>query len=263
MRVRDVAALGLLVVLAALASGCQQSFFRQYEYEEEVYLKLDGSATVIVNASIPALVSLRGVDLDPESPVDREKVRTLYDSPVAHVVRVSNPWRRQGRRFVQVRLDVDDIRRLGSAAPFAWSSYTFDQQDGVFLYRQTMGAPSLTPVAMAAAAAATSPAVAGQEKSPRANWDGTEIIAVRMHLPSKIEYHNSPTKKVERGNIVSWEQPLRDRLAGRPLEMEVRMQTQSILNRTLTIFGLAMVAAFIALASIVFWVKQKGRAAAA
>lgn len=264
MRVRDAAAplrlLLLLLVLATLAGGCQQSIFRQYEYEEEIYLKLDGSATVIVNASVPALVALRGLDLDPEAPVDRDKVRTLYESADAHVVRVSNPWRRKGRRFVQVRLDVDDIRRLGSAPPFTWSSYSFVQQDGQFLYRQTMGAPA---VAAAAATSPLAPAPAAGKTMQQGGWDGSEMIAVRMHLPSRIEYHNATSKKVDRGNIVSWEQPLRDRLAGRPLEMEVRMQTQSILNRTLTIFGLAMVAAFIVLAAIVFWVKQKGRAAAA
>jgi hypothetical protein len=267
MRVRDAAAplwlLCLLLVLATLAGGCQQSIFRQYEYEEEIYLKLDGSATVIVNASVPALVALRGFDLDPEAPVDRDKVRTLYESADAHVVRVSNPWRRKGRRFVQVRLDVEDIRRLGSAPPFTWSSYSFVQQDAQFLYRQTMGASAAgASGAASASASALAPAPAAG-KTMEGGWDGSEMIAVRMHLPSRIEYHNATSKKVDRGNIVSWEQPLRDRLAGRPLEMEVRMQTQSILNRTLTIFGLAMVAAFIVLAAIVFWVKQKGRAAAA
>ena len=35
-----------------------------YEYEEELYLGLDGSATLNVNASVPALVALRGVDLN-------------------------------------------------------------------------------------------------------------------------------------------------------------------------------------------------------
>ena len=46
----------------------------QYEYEEEIYLELDGSATVVVNASIPALVALRGLPLDPnpEARIDRD-----------------------------------------------------------------------------------------------------------------------------------------------------------------------------------------------
>jgi len=43
------------VLLSAAACNRAAGFFRQYEYEEEMYLSLDGSATVYVNASIPAL----------------------------------------------------------------------------------------------------------------------------------------------------------------------------------------------------------------
>jgi hypothetical protein len=46
------------------------------------------------------------------------------------------------------------------------------------------------------------------------------------------------------------------------LEMYVRMQTQSILYRTLTIFGLALAAALALMAGIVIWVKKKGAPAA-
>jgi hypothetical protein len=257
MRVREGAALALVVLVTMLASGCQQSIFRQYEYEEEIYLKLDGSATVIVNASAPALVALRGLVLDPDQPIDRDKVRSLYDAPEAQVVRVSRPWRRNGRRFVQVRLDVPDIRRLGAARPFAWSSYALGAKGEQVEYRQTMGAPAIVSEAGAAGTDGVMKAAIAQ-----ARWDGTELIAIRMHLPSKIDYHNAPSKRVDRGNIVSWEQPLRDRLAGKPIDMEVRMENRSILNRTLTIFGLALVAALLVLAGLVFWVKQKGRAAA-
>ena len=55
------------VALAAVvaATSCKGGVFgKQYEYEEDLYLALDGSATLIVNASVPALVALRGIDLD-------------------------------------------------------------------------------------------------------------------------------------------------------------------------------------------------------
>src|SRR5690349_619115 len=99
MRVRDVGTLALLLAAIAGAAGCQ-SLFRQYEYEEELYVKLDGSATMVVNASVPALVVLRGLTLDagPNAPNERDQLRALYDSPVAHVSRVSPPWYRHGRR---------------------------------------------------------------------------------------------------------------------------------------------------------------------
>ena len=81
---------------------------------------------------------------------------------------------------------------------------------------------------------------------------------MRLHVPSRIEYHNAPSREVERGNILSWEQPLVDRLQGKPLRVEVRMESESILARTLTIFGLAAVAAFALLAGVVIWVRRRG-----
>src|SRR3954469_8314919 len=76
-------------------------FGKQYEYEEDLYLATDGSADLIVNASIPALVSLRGLtlDADPAAQVDRDAVRAAYQSADTDVTRVSRPWRRDGRRF--------------------------------------------------------------------------------------------------------------------------------------------------------------------
>lgn len=247
MRVRAAVVLTFLVVIVAAAStGCQRSIFRQYEYEEEIYLKLDGTATIYVNASIPALVALRGLDVDPApaARVDRDKIRAFYDSSNTHVVRVGQPWRRSGRRFVQVRIDVDDIGQLARSRAFDWSTYRFTLANQEYHYRQTWGAVSGTP--------------------PKdVNWDGTEVVAVRMHLPSRVVFHNTTTRKVDRGNIVAWEQPLSERLRSQPLDMDVRMQTQSILYRTLTVFGLALVAALILMAAVVVWIKRKGKAAVA
>jgi hypothetical protein len=94
-------------------------------------------------------------------------------------------------------------------------------------------------------------------------WDGSELIGFRMHLPSRIVYHNAPSRQVERGNILSWEQPLRARLAGTPIEMEVRMEPGSILFRTLFVFGTAAAAALALLAAAIWWVWRKGRMAQA
>jgi hypothetical protein len=41
-------------------TACGTNLFRQYEYEEDMFLSLDGSATITVSASIPALNALRG-----------------------------------------------------------------------------------------------------------------------------------------------------------------------------------------------------------
>ena len=96
-----------------------------------MYLSLDGTATVYVNASLAALNALRGTSFAtaPNAPLDREAVaRVLFDA-VTRVTGQINASRRSNRRFVHVKLDVDDIRRLGEAAPFAWSEYEF-KRDG-------------------------------------------------------------------------------------------------------------------------------------
>src|SRR5260221_4638695 len=109
MRIPRVAA---LVLVAVAAVGCGSGgLFRQYEYEEDIYLSLDGTATIYVNSSVPALDALRGatLDLNPAARVDRDAVRAFYSTPVTRVSQVNQSWR-SGRRFVHVRIDVDGIR---------------------------------------------------------------------------------------------------------------------------------------------------------
>jgi hypothetical protein len=237
------AALGALVLVAA---GCGSGLFgREYEYEEEIYLKVDGSATVVVNTSLAALSALRGAPSfdDAAGGVDREAVRRFFQSPVSDVTRVSRPWERHGRQFVQVRVATASITSLSKSVPFAWSTYAFTPRGETVTFVQAMG-PSALPNA----------------KGP---WQGGELVAVRLHVPAKIQFHNAPSKQVERGNIVSWEQPLKDRLAGEPLRVEVRMERNSILAWTLTIFGASAVAAAILFVVVIWWVKRKGRPEAA
>ena len=89
-------------------------------------------------------------------------------------------------------------------------------------------------------------------------WTGDELVAFRMHLPAKIRFHNATSKQVDRGNILAWEQPLKDRLSGTPLTIEVRLDTQSILYRTLWLFGLMM-----ALVAVLFVASSGGSCARA
>jgi hypothetical protein len=235
--VRLAFAFVLIAVLASIA--CGNVIARKYEYEEEVFLGLDGSATVYVNASVPALVALRGMalPLDPRARLDRQRVRDLYETAVSHVASVTTS-RRQGRRYVHLRISVPDVRRLGEAPPFAWSVYQYGQPEQEFVFTQTMRAAAAQPVA-------------------NVGWDGTELVAVRLHLPSKITWHNAPSKKTERGNIVVWEQLLGERQKGAPLEIVARMETQSILFRTLALFGAMGVLVTATFIAAIWFVKSR------
>lgn len=234
-----------VLVLAAVvgSAGCGALFKKDYEYEEELYLAIDGTATVNVYASIESLVAFHGAPLDPspDARPDRAAVRQMYS---AAGVEVSTPtfFRRDGRRFVHVALDVADVRTLGTLEPFSWSSYAFDRQGDAFVYRQIVGRPSGS----------------GRSRS----WTGDEVVAIRLHLPSKVLFENG-SSNVQRGNIVVWEQSLRDRLNGVPLEVRVEMAPESILYTTLLLFAGTIGAAALVFALVIWWVIRRGRQAVA
>jgi hypothetical protein len=259
MRFRLRATLLALVftVIAACSGGRPALLAPDYEYEEDLTLSLDGSATLVVNASVAALAALRGLHLngDPKSRTDLLKAdaRAAFTSPYADVTSVA-VWSRHGRRFVGVRMGVPDVRALSKAPPFAWSTYDLHEDGDQAIYRQTLTGKG-TP-------------------DPTAGWTGDELIAFRLHLPARIRFHNSrnyrtgAVRDIARGNILTWEQTLRDRLDGKPIAwsgdhqpgvMEAHMDRQSILYRTLWLFAIAFVAAILVLAGLIWLTVRRGR----
>jgi len=260
MRLR--AAVGGTAVLAAVVvSGCANPFGRQYEYEEQYYLNTNGKVTVTVDASIPALVALRGLALDP-SPAghtDRQQIRKLYEDAGCRVTRLPDPWRRDGRRFIQVSIQSDDVRELAKCTPLSWSTYS-----GLVPEEGPVGALGAVPhVRYQQTVGAATPGDPGA-----VNWTGGEIVAVKLHLPSRILDHNARDivshlpREQERGNILTWEQRLSDRRAGTPIVIDVKMDPQSILFRTLWLFAGAFGAALFAMAVVIWLVMRRGRKSA-
>lgn len=230
------------VLGAVLASACGGGLLKpEYEYEEELYLDLDGSATLNVNASVAALVALHGVDLpvDPQAWLDRRQVRALFERPGADMALSLS--RRDGRRFVHARVEVDALDQLSSIGPLSWSTYRLARRDETVEYRQTVGPPKGRPVGAV-------------------GWTGQERIGFRVHVPSEILFHNS-RGEIQRGNILEWEQPLAARLAGEPLELVVHMAPESILYTTLLLFGATVLAAAATFGLVLWWVVRRGRGA--
>jgi hypothetical protein len=237
-RLRGANLLWLALLIALATPGCRTGLGTQFEYEEDIHLSLDGSATVYVNASLPGLAALRGLDVptEPGARFDRALIRRPFSTPVSRVTSIST-WRRHGRRFVSIRLEVNDIRLLPRAAPFSWAAYVLERQGESFLYKQTLG-PS------------------ADKAVGDVGWTGHEMVAFRLHLPAKIEWHPKEID-IRRGNILVWEQPLAERRAGVPVVMEVRMQAQSILYRTLWLFGISALTALLVMAAIIWWVVKR------
>jgi hypothetical protein len=236
------AAMALFAVLTLSGVACSRSeFFRQYEYEEDVYLSLDGSATVYVNSSVAALDALRGASFDTSTnaTIDRDAVRAWFTTPVTSVTRRPTLSRRSGRRFAHVRLDVDDVRSLSQAQPLAWSTYSFGKDGDLFAYKQVVGPPIAKSV-------------------DGVGWTGDEIVAFRLHLPSNVVYTNASAENHKRGNILVWEQSLRDRLNGTPLTLEARIESESILSRTLLLFGATFLAVAASFGAVIWLIMRRG-----
>ena len=251
--------------IAAIASACGGRsgggpLGPAYEYEEDLTISLDGSATLVVNASVPALVALRGLplntDLRTRADLLKEQVRRIYSSDITRVGRISN-WTRAGRRFVGIHMTVTDVRKLTAVAPFSWATYELREEGDQVVLRQKLSKP---PSALDALAAV--------------GLTGDEVVAFRLHLPARIRFQNSryldkdESRPTARGNIVTWEQRLRERLLGKPIAyaedrtpdvMEVRMDRQAILYRTLWRFGIAVAAAVLVIAGLIWLTMRRGR----
>ena len=264
LRTRAALIAVIAIGIAAIASACGGRsgggpLGPAYEYEEDLTISLDGSATLVVNASIPALVALRGLplntDLRTRADQLREQLRAIYSSDQTRVGRISN-WTRGGRRFVGIHVTVTDIRKLTAVAPFSWATYELREEGDQVVLRQKLSKP---------AAALDSLAAVG--------LTGDEVVAFRLHLPARIRFQNSrylekdESRPTARGNIVTWEQRLRERLLGKPIAyaedrtadvMEVRMDRQSILYRTLWLFGIAFVAALLVIAGLIWLTVRRG-----
>ena len=257
-RTRTALAAIVLAAIAAACGGVRNPLATEYEYEEDLTISMDGSATIVVNASVVALDALRGLSLNPDlaerADQLRDEVRARYESPYATVGRISS-WTRRGRRFVGIRLRVPDIRSLPKAAPFSWAKYELTAEGDQVTFRQTLSKPPAPAVPMPA-------------------WRGDEIVAFRLHLPARIRFQNSryldggESRPASRGNILTWEQRLQQRLEGKPIAyaedrtpdvMEARMDRESILYRTLWLFGIAFSAALLVLAGLIWLTMRRGR----
>jgi hypothetical protein len=181
-------------------------------------------------------------------------VRALYESPYTTVGRIST-WTRRGRRFVGIHLRVPDLLSLPRAAPFAWARYELRTEGDQVTFRQTLSKPPAP----------------GRPLPP---WRGDEIVAFRLHLPARIRFQNSryldagESRPASRGNILTWEQRLHQRLEGKPIAyaedktpdvMEARMDRESILYRTLWLFGIAFASALLVLAGLIWLTMRRGR----
>lgn len=227
--------LAAVLFLAASLRGCLV-----YEYEQEFWLRTDGSGSVFVTGRPALWVAFKGVGRadDPEGTATREAARLFFEKAGLRVNRVT-VTRRAGHRYLFVSADFGDVNKLSASGAFPDLDIAL-RREGQRL--RLAGAWRAPP---------------DSASVPAARGEG--LLAVRFHLPSKVYLHDNAAEGVERGNIVSWRQDVTEALGGRTLAFGAVMDDRSILFSTLILFGSAIGLAALLLAAAFYLVARKGR----
>ena len=228
-----LARLGALLLLAAGLRGCVA-----YEYDHELWVKVDGSGTVYVTGRPELWRAFKGLEVEGKGDDElRAGARALFERSGLRVRRVT-VTRRRGRSYLFVSADFDDVNALP-------------------------GKPAFPDLEIALRPTGERLRLEGRwSRPPGAHGpplDSAGLMAVRFHLPSKVYGHDNADLGVERGNIVSWRQEVGRALAGQPLAFGATIDSRSILWSTVGLFAAAIAMGLGIIAVALFLVFRRGR----
>jgi hypothetical protein len=225
----------LLLLLVLPSLGCIT-----YEYEHEIWLKVDGSGTVNITGRPALWVAFKGLGRmsDPEGTATREAAQALFERSGLRVRRVTLT-RRAGEPYLFVSADFDDVNRLAGTPAFPDLQLTLRPEGEHLRLRGTWTPPAPTPVV------------------PEKHREG--LMAVRFHLPAKVYGHDNAVEGVERGNIVGWRQTVAEGLSGKGLRVGAEMDQRSILWATVGLFATAAAIGLSLVFGVLWWVHRRGR----
>jgi hypothetical protein len=224
-----------LLILTAATRACLT-----YEYEHEIWLRVDGSGTVNVTGRPALWTAFKGLG-DPKNPdatATIEAARGLFERSGLRVRRVTLT-RRGGHPYLFVSADFSDVNALSATAAFPDLVLGLRHERGRLFLDGRWARPP-----------------AAEDIGP---GDRDGLMAVRLHLPSKVYSHRNAADGVERGNIVSWRQDVAQALDGRALDVGAEMDERSILSSTVLLFGTAIVLALAILFAVYWAVVRRGR----
>jgi hypothetical protein len=213
-------------LLLVLATGCTA-----YEYEEEVFLEIDGSGEIRMSGSAAAIEALHELD-----EVTLETASSLFAGEGVEVLS-ARETERERRKFLHVVARFSAWEKLCELPAYHGRRSRFEKGEGGVTLSLSLPSPRGT---------------APESVDPNA------LLALRYHFPSTIRHHNS-ADGVERGNILSWERTMREHFAGRPLSLEVRFDQRTILATTLWIVSLALVLVVASISAAIFLMVREGR----
>jgi hypothetical protein len=227
--------LAVALLLATALRGCLT-----YEYEHEVWLRVDGSGSINVTGQPSLWSAFKGLPVDDATDADalKQEARALFERSGLSVRRIT-VTKRRGHRYLFVSADFKDVNRLSYAPAFPDLRIGLRREKGRLMLDGSWQRPL--------------------EAQDPAGVPRDGLMAVRFHLPSKIYSHRRAAEGVERGNIVGWRQDVSAALAGGRLELGAEMDERSILFSTVMLFVGAVVLAVLLLALGLWAVVRRGR----
>ncbi|MGH9319219.1 MAG: hypothetical protein ACRD3V_04935 [Vicinamibacteria bacterium] len=209
------------LVIQLLGAGCTT-----YEYEEEVFLEVDGSGSIRMSGSQAAVQAVH--DVEPSG--------ALLEGAGVEVLSVRET-EREGRTFLHVQGRFASFRDLCRAPAFRGRRCLLEKSEDELRLELEVPSP------------------------PFEALDGVDsqgVLALRYHFPSTIRFHNSPGG-IERGNILSWRRPIREHFGGKPLSIEALFDRRTILEASLRILALAIGVVVASVATALWVMVRKGR----
>lgn len=214
-----------LVLLLFFITACTT-----YEYEEEVFLEVDGSGRFRISGSREAL----GV-LHPLSDVSTDRIRDYFDEPQIELDSVRET-ERDGRTFIHVQGRFSDWNRFCEHPAFSGRRCALITTPDLLAIESTVPRPMESDLPT----------------------DADAPIAFRFHFPSTVRFHNS-RHGIERGNIVRWQRSMGEHFGSDPLVIRARFEKRSVLETTVRVLLAATGLVVLAVSTIIVLMVRKGR----
>jgi len=226
--------------LALLLAATALRACANYEYEHELWLRVDGSGSVNVSGRPALWTAFKSLPLDPQGDPEaiKQAARELFERSGLEVTRVTLTTRR-GQRYLFVSADFRDVNRISYTPAFPDLRVGLRREAG----RLQLDGSWQRPL----------------DALPGGEQDKDGLMTVRFHLPSKVYGHRRAAFGVERGNILGWLQQTAAAIDGGRLEFGAEMDERSILSSTLMLFVGAVVLAMLLLAVGLWALVRRGR----
>jgi hypothetical protein len=220
------------LALALTLQGCIR-----YEFDHELWLRVDGSGTVAVSGRPELWAAFKGLAAENDRAAEQAARERFERSGLR--VRRTRVSRRDGRSYMLVTADFDDVNRLSGTPAFPDLKIALRRRGERLELEGAWTRPPGTPEV--------------------SRDDRQGLVAVRFHLPSKVYSHRNAIAGVERGNIIGWRGELGPALDGQPLAFGASLDSRSILWSTVGLFAAAIALALALVAATLILVVRAGR----